>query len=397
MRPRLLVLASTFPGRPGDGTPEFVSDLARREAEHFDTLVLVPSVSGSAPRERDGRMAVRRFRYFPRRWETLADGAIIENLRQRPARWLQVVPFIVAEALTTLWAVRRLRPDVVHAHWIVPQGLVATVCAPRTPRLITTLGGDLYALDGPLMRRVKRWVVRRAGHVTVMNEEMRRRVLDLGARPDQVSVMPMGADLSGVVPRVDRPGGHVRLLFVGRLVEKKGLEVLLTALRSVDADISLTVIGDGPLRADLERQARGLPVTFVGQRGRTALRHAYAEADVVVVPSVPAASGDQDGLPVVLLEAMGTGCAVVASDLAGIDEAVRDGVDGVLTPPGDAVRLAQAIDSLAGDPERRAELGRAARDRAASFSADAVGARYVDLLRTLTEGARTRHRRGGTA
>lgn len=384
MRPRLLVLASTYPGRPGDGTPEFVSDLARRETEHFDTLVVAPAVPGSVPREVRGRMAVRRFRYFPQRWQTLAHGAIIENLRQRPVQWLQVMPFVASEAVTTWRAVRRIRPDVVHAHWIIPQGLVATLCAPRTPLLITTLGGDLYALEGPLMRRVKQWVVRRAAHVTVMNEEMRARVLELGAPPDQVSVMPMGADLSGVVQRVERQqAGPLRLLFVGRLVEKKGLHVLLDALRLLQADAALTVVGDGPLRAGLERRAEGLPVRFVGQLGRRALRQAYADADVVVVPSVRAASGDQDGLPVVLLEAMGTGCAVVASDLAGLDEAVRDGVDGVLSPPGDARRLAQALDTLSADPERRAELGRAARERAAHFSVEAVGGRYVALLRTL--------------
>ncbi|QDB78481.1 glycosyltransferase family 4 protein [Georgenia wutianyii] len=383
-RPRLIVLASTYPGRPGDGTPEFVSDLARREAEHFDTIALVPAVPGGATHESEGRLQVRRFRYFPARWERLAHGAIIENLRQDRAMWVQVPCLVLAEALATLRTVRRHRPDVVHAHWIVPQGLVATVCAPRTPRLVTTLGGDLYALDSPLLRRLKGWVVRRAGHVTVMNEEMRRLVIDLGAAPEKVSVMPMGADLSGVVPRVERPDGPVRLLFVGRLVEKKGLHVLLEALRLVRADVRLTVVGDGPLRAQSERAAEGLPVTFAGQLGRTALRQAYAEADIVVVPSVPAASGDQDGLPVVLLEAMGTGCAVVASALAGIDEAVRDDVDGVLTAPGDPAALARALDDLAADPGRRAELGRSARERATEFSADAVGRRYVDLLRSLT-------------
>lgn len=388
-RPRLLVLASTFPGRPGDGTPEFVSDLARREAEHFDTLALVPSVPGAASRERLGRVAVRRFRYFPRRWEDLADGAIIENLRQRRSRWLQVVPFVLAEAAATLVAVARHRPDVVHAHWIIPQGLVATVCAPRTPRVITTLGGDLYALDGALLRRVKSWVVRRAGHVTVMNEEMRRRVLALGARDGQVSVMPMGADLSGVVAHVPGDDATLRLLFVGRLVEKKGLHVLLDALRGLDVPYELTVVGDGPLRAALEARAGGLPVRFVGQLGRTALRQAYAHADVVVVPSVPAASGDQDGLPVVLLEAMGSGCAVVASALAGIDEAVHDGVEGLLVPPGDAPALAAAIETLATDAPRRAALGRRAVAGAQRFSVDAVGERYARLLRAVHRGSGT--------
>ena len=94
-RPRLLVLASTFPTSPDDGTPAFVRDLAAREGEEFDVMVVVPRVPGGSAREVDGMMVVERFRYFPSRWEDLADGAIIENLRARPSRWLQVLPFMI--------------------------------------------------------------------------------------------------------------------------------------------------------------------------------------------------------------------------------------------------------------------------------------------------------------
>lgn len=385
-RRRLLVLASTFPATLGDGTPEFVADLAAQESQDFETLVIVPAVANALPSEQMKGYRVTRFRYFFRPWEDLATGAIIENLRKQRSRWLQVAPFLLSEALTTLRAIRNGRPDVIHAHWIIPQGIVATLMAPNTPKLITTLGGDLYALNSAPFRLLKRWVLRRSAFVTVMNADMAQRVIALGADPARVEVVPMGADLSTVRPHVDGDGTTLRLLFVGRLVEKKGLAVLFDALQTLgDTSYSLEVIGDGPLRDDLESAAPA-GVTFRGAQGREALREAYANADIVVAPSVPTDNGDQDGLPVALLEAMGSGCAIVASDLPGIAEAIRHERTGLLVPPRDARALAAAIARLDTEPELRAQLGaEATRTAREQYSKEAIGARYREILRSLAQ------------
>ena len=388
-RPRLLVLASTFPAAPGDGTPGFVRDLAGVEATEFDTVVLVPRVPGAPRTElvddgKGGTWRIERFAYFPRRFEDLADGAIIENLRAKPARLLQVPCVLLFEALALRRLVRTHRPDVLHVHWIVPQGVVALLVARGVPWLVTTLGGDVYALRDPLSLRLKRAVLTRAAAVTTMNVDMRQRLLALGAPVDATLVLPMGADVDGVRATgagVTRCPG--RVLFVGRLVEKKGLAFLLEALRSVPGDWSLDVVGDGPLRPDLEARAAGLPVRFLGQATKDDLARAYAGCDLVVAPSVPAASGDQDGLPVALLEAMSAGCPVVASRIAGIDEAVVDGETGLLVPPGDAPALAAALIRLLGDPELRDRLGAAASARADDYSVATLGRRYTELLLRL--------------
>ena len=381
------MLASTYPGTPGDGTPAFVRDLALAESQHFDTLVVVPRVPGGASHETDGPLRVRRFAYFPRRWESLAHGAIIENLRESRLRYLQVLPLVVCEALAVRQAVRRYRPDVIHAHWIVPQAMVALLVAGRTPLVVTTLGGDLYALRARPLQWLKSRVVRRAAAVTVMNEEMREMVVALGADRGRVEVLPMGVDTSAfTAARVPSSDGVLRLLFVGRMVEKKGLAVLLEALRGLPVPWRLTVVGDGPLRSAAEEAARDLPVTFDGQLGRTELAARYASHDVVVVPSVPTASGDQDGLPVAMLEAMAAGCAIVASDLAGLREAVVDGTSGVLVTPGDTAGLAAALADLAGDPAKVARLGAAARQRAQDYSVTRRGLQYGELLARVAAG-----------
>jgi glycosyltransferase involved in cell wall biosynthesis len=382
---RLLVIASTFPAHEGDGTPAFVSDLAEYEARHFDTLVLAPRVPNAPAREEHGeQLRIERFPYFPRRWERLASGAIIENVRSDRSNLIQVPALFGAEALAVRRAVKTFRPDVVHAHWIVPQGIVAIVAARGVPMVLSTLGGDIYALRGAFWDRVHRMVLGRASAVTTMNREMRARLLELGAPPDRTHVLTPGTDLQTIQAAGNGVGTkRGRILVAGRLVEKKGFQVLLEAVRDLRSDSwSLDVIGDGPLRDRLEAAAEGLPVRFLGQVGRRELGHALHEAEVFVVPSVPAASGDQDGVPIVLLDAMAAGCAIVGSRLAGIDEALEDGVNGLLVRPGDAPALARAIDRVLTDETLRVTLGKTASHRAEDWSVDALGARFVELIRS---------------
>ena len=387
-RMKLLVVASTFPGRQGDGTPEFVKDLSLRLGESFDTVVLVPRVPGAPERERVGDITIERFPYVPRRWEDLAHGAIIENLRASRSRWLQVPPFLLSEAQHLRRLVRSHRPDVLHVHWIIPQGVSALFAAREVPWVVTTLGGDVYAMGDPASRRLKHAVLQRAAAVTTMNADMRQRLIDAGADPSTTYVQPLGADIRRIREAAgDEAQVPGRILFVGRLVEKKGLAVLLDAVRKLpeSLDWSLEVIGDGPLRAELTAQAEGLPVTFAGAAGREGLARAYARCSVMVVPSIPAASGDQDGLPTVLLEAMGSRRAVVASALPGLDEAVVHRETGLLVPPNDPGALADAVTDVLTDDALRARLADAAARRSDDFTVEACSQRFVDILTTAAQ------------
>jgi len=353
-------------------------------------------MAGTARLERHGAVEVRRFPYFPERWEDVADGAILENVRARHSRWLQVPSLLVNETLALRRTVATLRPDLVHVHWLVPQGVAALAGVPhRVPIVVTTLGGDLYALNDPVSTALKRAVCRRAAAMTAQNRDMCDRLVALGADPSTTRCLPLGADLRGIrsVAR-DTEREHGLVVFVGRLDEKKGVDVLLRALDHLPADLSykVEIVGDGPQRARLESLAAGKPVTFLGARPRAEVARALGRAAVVVIPSIAAASGDREGLPLVLLEAMGAGRAIVASSLEGIRDVIDDTRTGLLAPPGDPATLARAMTAILTDPDRGDALGRAASEAVEEYAAPTVAktfaALFDDILSAPTEQAR---------
>src|SRR6266516_6186521 len=162
---RILVLATTFPVRAGDGTSAFVLTLSGAfTTSGAQVTAVVPRVPGGAANEVIAGVRVRRFAYFPRWFEGLDHRAIMANLRAHPWRILEVPPLMLAFTAAALRQVRRERPDVVHAHWIVPGGLIArlVLAFARVPYVVTAHGADAYMLRARLALRLKRAILRRA-------------------------------------------------------------------------------------------------------------------------------------------------------------------------------------------------------------------------------------------
>ena len=386
-KPNLLVLGSTFPVDEKDGTPSFVLDLAKEQAKSFDVTVLTPYVSGAKRVEVMGDVKVIRYHYWPFA-HSLARGAILDNLKANPLNWLQM-PFLVLGLISKLKKLdASLNPAAIHAHWVIPQGLAAAIAAKNTKLVITAHGGDVYALNKPPLRALKKMVLQRASAITTVNSVMKHRLVEMGIDQDKIHVLPMGVDL-GLASATTKPKQKNQLVFVGRLVEKKGLEFLISAIRQLSetdalpADISLKIAGDGPLRSQLEAQSAGLPVEFLGSCSKQRVLELLAESEIALLPSVRAKSGDQEGLPVTLLEAGASSLAVIASDLDGINELIADGENGLLVPPGDAGALASAITKLLTDPELSQRLGAALRVSVADYDHSVVGAKYNSLLGSL--------------
>jgi glycosyltransferase involved in cell wall biosynthesis len=239
------------------------------------------------------------------------------------------------------------------------------VAAKAARRLGVPYGFSVHAVDA---RKVTRSDLadraRDAACVIACNPDVAGDLRRAGA---PVHLIPHGVDLERFTPTPPPNGEVLSLLAVGRLVPKKGFPVLIDAASRLLAPFFLRIVGDGPDREALERQiaAAGLEdrVRLVGPRTHDDLPAEYASADIVVVPSVMDATGDRDGLPNVVLEAMSSGRPVIASDVGAVSSAVVDRRTGVLVPPGDAGALAGALEYLVDQPACRERLGREARAR----------------------------------
>jgi glycosyltransferase involved in cell wall biosynthesis len=279
--------------------------------------------------------------------------------------------------------VRRLDGvEAIHGYFAHRPAEIAAIAAEQ---LGLPFGFSVHALD---LRKVESSALRaRAAAAAVVVTCNRDAHQALAAAGVDARLVAHGVDVDRFSPGPTSPHlDPVRLLAVGRLVEKKGFATLIDAVRLLgDVPIELVIVGDGPDRAALtDRITCGGLTDRVRLAGRTThdeLPEWYRGADIVVIPSVVDRAGDRDGLPNVVLEAMASGCAIVASDVAAIASAIadRDGdeANGVLVAPGDAVALAAAIGSLADDPMRRHRLGANARRTAEErFELHACSARF---------------------
>jgi glycosyltransferase involved in cell wall biosynthesis len=380
-----VTLASTVPGRSGDGTPEFVLALARKLSSRFDIVIIAPRVSGALREENVGGVAIRRFAYFPSRWENLAEGAILPNLRARPWTIVQVPSLLAAFTRVTLREIKQLRPSLIHAHWIIPAGLVAWAIRRLrgTPYIVTAHGADGFALQGRAWRRLKRLILDNAVAVLPTSREMAER-LDLGGRERDATVVPMGVDVDEIqreaTTTAPRPGTFV---FVGRLEDKKGVDTLLRAAATVP-EVQLAIIGDGNAGPSLRRLAADLRlsdrVSFLGQRSKDEVLAEMRRSQAVVVPSRVGRGGDRETTPLVMSEAMSAGVPVMASRMGGLSEHILHRQNGILFEPGSEESLAAALRFAHQNPDELARYARRAMElvRGSPLDLAYTASRYAD-------------------
>ena len=401
---RVLTLASTFPRWQGDTEPPFVFNLSRDLARHFgfDVTVAAPHAPGASCRENLDGLRVRRFRYlWPQRLQRLAYGGMLPNLKRNPWLWLEVPFFLLAELAAGWRLIRSERIDVIHAHWLIPQGVVGAALSRFTgkPLVITAHGADVYGVGGRLQTALKRWALRSSTHITAVSTDLRdaiERLRQGDADPVPVAVISMGVDTALFHPSRRDPclkeriaGDGPLLLFVGRLAEKKGVRYLIEAMPAIlerFPEAKLLIVGGGPLEAELREQVRtsqlGDRIIFAGARCPEELPPYYASADLFVGPSV-VSDGDREGVPVSFMEAMASGCPILASGVGGIRDLIQDGKTGVLVPERDPGSIAeQACGLLAHPALRRGHAIRARRSVRRRYSSGAVAGRYAEVLLT---------------
>lgn len=363
--PRLLTVTSTWPLSRTDQRTPFVRNLnLDLAAAGWQVQVLAPHAPGAPGAEIDKGIAVERFRYmYPERCETLAYGAGgLVNLRKNGRLWL-VPPFVAAEILATRGAIRRFRPDIIHAHWLLPQGFAAGLAAwgSGIPVVTTIHGGDVFGLSGRIYQPFKRIAIRRAARITVNGSVTAAAARQLGAAEAALTTIRFGPAFEGAVAAAEQsswratlPADAKILLFVGRLVPEKGADDFIRALAGQQTTRVVGVIcGDGPDRGRLQALASELGLAdrlrFEGWVDPAGIALRMTAADGLVFPSKRSPEGWVEAQGIVLVEAMRARLPVLAARSGGIPDLVEHGHTGWLFPEADVAALTRLIADLLAD------------------------------------------------
>ena len=400
---KVLFVVTAYPRDEGDIiTPWMGETISRLRAAGVDVEVLAPAYRGSSDSVING-VKVHRFRYAPASLETLThDMPALDRISRNPLMAGLLPSYIAAGSAAARRIVREGRFDVVHAFWPIPHGIFGLAARSASDAaLVSTFfsaelnwKGAARSVFGPILTRI----VEGSDALTVISSYTGKRLREFVPDAETVTI-PFGAAAKNqtLEPARERHAGDkFELLFVGRLVRRKGVDVLLRAADMLKGDqrLHVTIVGGGPEKAALENLASTLGVTnvtFSGLVTESQIDELFRACDALVLPAIVTESGDTEGLGVVLIEAMGYGKPVIASAAGGITDIVSDGETGLLVAPGDAGALSTAIrNAMDGPAEMRAmaERGTAFAERA--FGWDAIVTRLIETY-TAAIAARTQH------
>ena len=372
------MVTSSYPRFAGDSVGTFMEPIATSLAARGHDVHVVAPWHPAIDRPRvDRGVRFHFYKYAPLRSLNVFGYAasMHADVSLRGAAYI-AAPLALAAGWWAAWRVaRKYGASVMHGHWVVPGGVTAAMAAPRLPLVISLHGSDVFVAERFRPARLAaRQAFRRAGYVTACSADLAVRAAAIGADPERMGVIPYGVD-----PARFRPDAHARsrwreqlgagpgtllLAAAGRLVSKKGFRYLLDAL--VDTpDALLALAGEGSLRDELDQRARDLGVTgrirFLGGRSQDDVAGLFAAADIIVAPSVRDDSGNVDGLPNVVMEALASGTPLVTTEAGGIGAVVQDDLTAAVVPERDVAALGATLRRLAADPVARARIGAAGR------------------------------------
>jgi glycosyltransferase involved in cell wall biosynthesis len=380
------MITTSYPRFPGDMVGTFMEPIAHGVAARgHEVHMVLPWHPKLRRPEREGRVHFHPFHYAPHRDLNIFGYA--EALKADVnLRWKAFAA--APRALAAGWwkarqVARAVNATIMHGHWVIPGGAIGATATPGLPLVISLHGSDVYVAERhAIAGRVAGHAFARAGWVTACSADLRSRALRLGADEQRSEVVPYGVDAERFHPDA-AVRAEVRaslgiddatpmVFAAGRFVRKKGFEYLIDAIARLAASgsgaasrVMLVMGGDGDLRDEFVARARDAGIAervrFVGLLSQDAVARHFAAADVIAAPSVRDDSGNVDGLPNVVLEALASATPLVATPAGGIASAVDHDRTGMLVPERDPEALAAAIAGLIASPEQRRALGAAAR------------------------------------
>lgn len=341
---KILVLTSSFPRNTHDWWAQFILNIYKfMDKQQFEITILAPHAPGSKFTEEIEGVKIVRFPYFfPFSLQKLTSGSgILHSSRENLFARLQIFSFILSELIFSIYLMLKHKFDLIHSHWVLPQGFIAVICKYlfNRPVVVTVHGSDVFALQK--FTFFKRFSLKNSDMCTTNSSATQRKVKELNSET-KIRLIPMGVDTSNFLPKIKKEKTRKKLLLaVGRLIRCKGFDYAIRAMPRIInqfPDSKLLIIGRGPEEANLRWITEkvglrvGEQVVFKGALPHSELSLLYRSGDICFVPSITDPnSGEKEAQSLIVLEALASGLSVVASDSGGIKDVVEDSVTGLLT------------------------------------------------------------------
>ena len=384
---KVCLLTHAYPRFPDDITAPFVEFTAETlQKQGVDVTVLAPDTPKFARTLADHGVNLQTYPYFfPRRLQLLGyANTLVNDCKMKKYVYL-LAPFMFLFGIFHLFRLhRKHRFDLIHTFWLLPNGFIGAVVSKfcKVPLMIALRGSDIFiSKQNPIFRALARWTLKQASMVTSVTPtffpdledfgvpQEKRRLVPNGSHPS-LFPMPPSSQLNALHQQLSIPEGDAVVFALGRIVLKKGFDILIQALPLVKEqypNVTLIIGGDGTDLSRLKMMAKELnasdSVRFTGTINRSEVPAYFHLCDIFTLPAVFDPEGNVDGCPNVILEAMACGKPVVASGISGIPVVVRDGETGILVEEKNISQLADALVRLLTDKPKREQLGCAGQQR----------------------------------
>lgn len=360
------VITSAYPEFEDDPHGIFVHRLMREISKQGHEVHILAPYTGKKTKYVLEGVHVERFHYFyPKRFQKLCGrSGMIDNVKEGFLVKLQVLTFLFFNIIHSLRNLNNM--DIVHVQWPIPNGLGGLFLKKiyGVPYINTIHGEEVYLSKRYHTVFALKWFVNNSVKTITNSSATRDSCLKAGIEKDKLNIIPFGVDIDFYKPlKVPKDKKMFHILAVGYLIERKGFEYLIKAVKEVlneHKNVRLTIVGSGPLEKKLKNIIKELKLEdnakIMKNVSDEELLYLYNSSDLFVLPSIVDSQGNTEGLGVVLLEAMACGLPVIGSDTGGIPDIIQNKDTGLLVPEKDVSSLSEAILNLIENEELRENI-----------------------------------------
>ena len=397
---KILYITTAFPRNPNDPiTPWLVKTVAMLNKKGIEINIFTSSYKGLTY-NRIKNIKVFRFRYFIKSFERLThEEMALDRVRKGGIYKILPIFYILFGIIGIIKHCKKEKYDIIHVHWPFPHFIFGYIASKmlKVPLVCTFHGVGIHFIKKSSINLVffLNWIIKRSDLITVNSTHTAVELIPFN--PKNISIIPFGAavepeDISRKKDISKEDNHHTtKILFVGRLVERKGVEYLIQAVKNLKMKkkIKLTIVGEGGLKESLIKKRNELnlsdkDIKFAGKIAGEKLKEYYKNCDIFVLPAIIDSKGDTEGLGVVLLEALSFKKAVIASRVGGIVDIIKDKETGLLVKEKSAEELASAIEFLINNPKEKERLARKGYEfQKKNFSWDKIASSLISQYKDI--------------